>query len=144
MEPVEPVNFKPSASSAQPLTEEWYLQQKKLLRQAGMEPPTPAEARDVYTPSLEARPHLPKDKFEAFLQVAKNHILKMDRNSETFLPDATSKIVSTALEQEFGEKVAQDPGFPQMKATITRRILNDARYREMVEKFLELISLTSE
>jgi hypothetical protein len=66
----------------------------------------------------------------------------MDKNSKNFLDKATSSLVSSALEKEFGEEIAQSPGFPQMKATITKRILNDPKYKEIVEEFLQLLSLT--
>ena len=44
-----------------------------------------------------------------------------------------------ALEQEFGEEIASKPGYPQMQARITRTILGDARYREMMEEFLQIL-----
>ncbi|MCL5774398.1 MAG: hypothetical protein M1536_08520, partial [Firmicutes bacterium] len=92
-------------------------------------------------PSPEMEALIGKDKYESFFEMAKTHILKMDRNSESFLPQAAQKIVSTALEQEYGEKVTKDPGYPQMEKTLTKKILDDPRYREMVEEFLKTLSL---
>lgn len=140
MDPLKPVK-PPGASGPQPVTEEWFIQQKKLLKAAKMEQPTGIEAHDIFTPSPEMEALIGKDKYESFFEMAKTHILKMDRNSESFLPQATQKIVSTALEQEYGEKVTKDPGYPQMEKTLTKKILDDPRYREMVEEFLKTLSL---
>jgi len=142
MDPIDPAKLQPKPGGIAPLSEEWFLQQKKLLKQAKMETTAPTDAHDVFSLSPEAATQLPKDKYESFLETAKNHILKMDKNSKNFLDKATSSLVSSALEKEFGEEIAQNPGFPQMKATITKRILNDPKYKEIVEEFLQLLSLT--
>ena len=144
MEPIDPANMQPKPGGITPLTEEWFHQQKKLLKQSKMETTAPTDAHDVFSLSPEAAGQLPKDKFESFLDIAKGHILKMDKNSKNFLPDATSQLVSSALEHEFGEEIAQNPGYPQMKATITRRILNDPKYKDIIEEFLELLSLSEQ
>ena len=122
-----------------PLSEEWFHQQKKLLKQSGVEKSSAAQAaHDVYTPSAQAQ-ELPATPQEKFLASARSEILKMDPGSENFVPDATSRLVDSALEQEFGEEIAQKPGYPQMQARITRTILGDPRYREMMEEFLSVL-----
>jgi hypothetical protein len=142
MDPIDPAKLQPKPGGIAPLSEEWFLQQKKLLKQAKMETTAPTDAHDVFSLSPEAATQLPQNKYESFLETAKNNILKMDKNSKNFLDKATSRLVSTALEQEFGEGIAHNPGFPQMKATITKRILNDPKYKEIVEEFLQLLSLS--
>lgn len=122
-----------------PLSEEWFHQQKKLLKQSGIEKSSAAHAaHDVYTPSPQAQ-ELTATPQEKFLASARSEILKMDPGAETFLPDATSRLVDSALEQEFGEEIARKPGYPQMQARITRTILEDPRYREMMEDFLQIL-----
>ncbi len=122
-----------------PLSEEWFHQQKKLLKQSGIEKTSAAEAaHDVYTPSPQAQ-ELPTTPQEKFLASARSEILKMDPGAESFVPDATSRLVDSALEQEFGEEIASKPGYPQMQARITRTILGDTRYREMMEEFLQIL-----
>jgi len=140
---MEPIDFKPPGSpplQGAAFSEDFQIQQKKLRQQTGVEQ-QPEKAPDVFEPSPEAA-KLQKNKFDTFLDLAKNHILKMDRNSETFLPDATSHLVKSALEQEYGGGIAQDPGYPQLKKVITDQLLNDPRYRDMVEEFLEIITLS--
>ncbi len=122
-----------------PLSEEWFHQQKKLLRQSGVEKTSAAEAaHDIYTPSPQAR-ELPTTPQEKFLASACSEILKMDPGAQGFVPEATSRLVDSALEQEFGEEIARKPGYPQMQAKITRTILGDPRYREMMEEFLHIL-----
>lgn len=122
-----------------PLSEEWFHQQKKLLKQSGIEKSSAAHAaHDVYTPSAQAQ-QLPSTPQEKFLASARSDIMGLDPNSESFLPDATSKLVDSALEQEFGQEIARKPGYPQMQAKITRTILDNPNYREMMEEFLEIL-----
>ena len=122
-----------------PLSEEWFHQQKKLLKQSGMEKSSASEAaHDVYTPSPQAR-QLPTTAQEKFQDSARSEILNMDPRANRFVPDATSRLVDSALEQEFGEEIASKPGYPQMQAKITRTILGDPRYREMMEEFLHIL-----
>ncbi|MGV8124017.1 MAG: hypothetical protein AB2L14_30065 [Candidatus Xenobiia bacterium LiM19] len=146
MDPIDAGKMQPKPGGGlPPLSEEWFLQQKKKLKEAKMEQTSaPVESRDVSSLSPEAAGQLPQDKYESFLETAKNNILKMDKDSESFLPEATSRLVSSALEQEFGQDVIENPGFPQMKSTITKRILNDPKYKEIVAEFLELLSLSEQ
>ncbi|MDQ7822980.1 MAG: hypothetical protein RDV48_09325 [Candidatus Eremiobacteraeota bacterium] len=144
MDPIDPASLQAKPGGMAPLTEEFYLQQKKQLKQAKMETTAPMDAHDVFSLSPEAATQLPKDKFESFLETAKNNILKMDPNSKNFLPDATSRLVSSALEQEFGEGIIQNPGYPQMKAKLTKRILSDPKYRDIMEEFLTLLNLSEQ
>ncbi|MEW6281433.1 MAG: hypothetical protein AB1758_22680 [Candidatus Eremiobacterota bacterium] len=94
-----------------------------------------AEASDVYSPS-EAAQKLPSTKQEKFLTTVMAQLEQMDEQSETFVDDATQKLVDSALEQEFGEEIQHKPGYPQMQHKITRTILSDPHYREIVEDFL--------
>ncbi len=123
-----------------PLTEEWFRAQKKALKEAGIEKYNAAsnEASDVYSPS-EAAQKIPGEQQEKFLANVMPSLLEMDENDENFLPDATEKLVGSALEQEFGEEIQQKPGFPQMQQKISRTILSDDRYREVVVDFLNCV-----
>ncbi len=131
----------PSSAGQIPLTAEWFERQKKLLKQAGMEEATSIERADTYTPS-EAAKKLPSTPSEKFLHNVKASILAMDPNSETFLPEATEKLVGGVLEQEYGEHVLRDPGYPQMQEKITRTLLEDERYREIITDFLEVLLMS--
>lgn len=141
MDPVDPL--KPlMAGGPPPLTEEYLLQQKKLLKAAKMEPPSASETHDIYTPSPELAAAASRDKYSAFLDVAKPKILTMDPQAQDFLPKATQTMVNSVLSEEYGEHIVHDPGYPQMEAKLTRHILEDPRYKEVIEEFLNAVSLT--
>ena len=127
-----------------PVTDEVRLQVSKKLKEAGIESsdgePTTGDVSEF---SAEAA-KLSKPQFEAFLESARDEIANMDRNSETFLDDATQKLVSTAFEKKFGGKFTQDPGYPQMEARLKRVILNDPETRGMIEDLIALIDLDAQ
>lgn len=132
MDPLRPGGFVP-------LSEEWFHQQKKLLKQSGVDKTSASEsANDVYMPS-EAAQELPATDQERFLESARTSIMELDPGSEGFVPEATSRLVDSCLGQVFGEQIASNPGYPQMQAKITGSILGDSRYREVVEDFLEVL-----
>ena len=119
-----------------PFTEEWFHQQKKLLKNSEASKAALGEAADVYTPS-EAAQQLPSTPQEKFLAAAKSGIAKLDPQSEGFMSEATSVLVESALGQVFGESISQNPGFPQMNAKITQKLLSD--YGEVIGDFLEVM-----
>lgn len=123
-----------------PLTEEWFKAQKKALKQAGMTEAAEGSS-DVYTPSAAAQ-KLPSTKDEKFLASVKPEIMALDPDSETFLPEATEKLVGSVIEQEYGEHASRDPGYPQMQEKIARTILENPEYREMVADFLDILLMT--
>lgn len=121
------------------------FQLKQKLRQAKMETSDPSteEASDLSDLSAEAA-RLSRPQFEAFLEVAKGDIQNLDRNSKTFLDDATQMLVNSALERKFGEKFANDPGYPQMEAKVRKIILNDPGSRGMIEDFIALLDMEAQ
>ncbi len=131
--------------AAPPLSAEWFQQQKKLLKESGMEKTSAASmADDIYTPSAAAAESLQDAQAhetpeEKFLESARTEIMKLDPGSEAFVPEATSALVEKALGQVFGDKVARSPGFPQMHDKITNTILGDEKCREVIEDFLEIL-----
>ncbi len=129
---MEPLQF----GSVVPFTEEWFHVQKKLLKNTEASKTALGETSDVYTPS-EAAQQLPSTPEEKFLAEAKSEISKMDPQSESFMNDATSALVDSALGQVFGQEICQNPGYPQMNAKITQKLLSD--YGEVIGDFLEAL-----
>jgi hypothetical protein len=141
MDAIDPL--KAASIQGLPVTEEIARAAKQKFKEARMETlDDTSEAGDVSDLSPEAA-KLSQPLFEAFLEVARENLLQMDRNSETYLPEATQKLVSGALEKKFGEKFSRDPGYQQMQAKVTAFILNDEDSRHMVEDLLDLIHLES-
>lgn len=128
------------------LSEEWFVQQKKLLKQSGMDKTSAASAaNDVYLPSAAAevqgslgtQPEPTAE--EKFLASACDQIRQLDPSGESFVSDAASALVGSALGQVFGEQLKDSPGYPQMHDKITRTILAESHYREVVEDFLNVL-----
>lgn len=142
MDPIDPLKSMPLQGL--PVTDEVRFQVNKKIKEARMETAdATASTSDVSQLSAEAA-KLSKPQFEAFLESAKDEILTMDRNSETFLDDAAQKLVSTAFEKKFGEKFTQDPGYPQMEARVKNIILNDPESRGMIEDLIALIDVDAQ
>lgn len=84
----------------------------------------------------ETTKQMPEKKKEAFMADAKEEIANLDKDSETFVDDATQKLVNSALKREFGTGLVKNPGYKQMEEVLKRRILCDPRYRRIIESFL--------
>lgn len=142
MDPIDPL--KAASLHGLANADEVKFQAKKKINEARMETADPAaDTSDVSQLTPEAA-KLAKPPLEAFLESAKGEILTMDRNSETYLDDATQKLVSTAFEKKYGEKFTQDPGYPQMEAKLKSIILNDPESRGMIEDLIALIHVEAE
>jgi len=149
MEPIQP--SKPAGigglgglPAGMPLTEEWFKLQKKNLEQAGMiDSPNVLKAEDVANLTPQAAQELDRTKYDTFLDDVKQEIMELDPEAEDFLPQATGRLVSSALKQEYGDKLTKDPGYPQMEAVIVKKILGNPEHTEAVQGFLGLL-ITSE
>jgi hypothetical protein len=140
MDPLEPLKIGNFPGQI-PITDEIQIQQKKLRKAAGEEDSSGSKTEDVFAPGEREHQLLPKSKYQTFLETARATLLKMDRNSSNFLPEATHQMVSSALEQEYGDEITKNPGYPQMEARLTRKILEDPHCRETMEKFLKLLEM---
>ena len=122
-----------------PLTEEIYLQQKKIRKESKTEKTISEELRDKASLSPAAHDEMEQGKTEQFLETASGEISKMDQASEKFLQEAIGKMVSSALEQEFGKELTTNKGFPAMKEKITRQLLGDPEKLVRIENMLLLM-----
>jgi hypothetical protein len=121
-----------------PMTAEVTAEIKKKLKETKEEDKDEGdvdEAGDLVLFS-ESTLGLPEKKKEAFMADAKSEISELDRNSETFVDDATEKLVNSALKREYGPALLDNPGYKQMQAILKRRLVMDPRYRPIIEEFL--------
>ncbi len=134
MDPIDPMQIQ---SFQPPVTSEIAAETKKKLKEGGTEPEEALSETftDTFIPS-EATQQLPEKKKEAFLADAKREIANLDPNSETFVDDATEKLVNSALKREYGSKLLKNVGYKQMESVIKRKLLMDPRYRPIIEEFL--------
>lgn len=130
IDPMHMQGFQP------PVTGEVAAEVKKKLKETELESDEKAaEGKDVFVPS-ELTKSLPEKKKEAFMEEAKAEIAKLDPDSETFVDDATQKLVNSALKNEYGKRMIQKKEYRQMEAVLTKHILRDPRYRDIIEDFL--------
>lgn len=84
-------------------------------------------------------PRQEKDKYEAFLEMARSHALKMTPGKEETLEEATQKLVGKVLAREFGDSIEQSPKFPQMQKAITEQIMKNPKYRQSLEGLFKIL-----
>jgi hypothetical protein len=126
-----------------PMTDEVAAAAKKKRLEAGQETTDLSQAQDLYQPS-EAAASLGRPKVDQFLEDIRADLEAMDKNSETFLPDATSALISRAFGHEFGEEFTTDPGYSQMEAVLARQLLSNPEYRDTVEAFISKLTQAHE
>ena len=124
-------NFQPPAIAG-----EVYAEAKKKSKETEMDTDRELkESEDAFVPS-ETMKNLPQKKKEAFMAEAKAEIAKLDPDSESFVDDATQKLVNSALKNEYGKKFTKKKEYKQMEAVLTKTIMRDPRYRAIIEEFL--------
>jgi len=87
---------------------------------------------------LPAGPHSPKH--QAFLKIAKNQVLNMDKKQGDFLQKAAKEMVKDVLKQEFGKNFMDDEGFSHMQEAITDTLLHNTQYKKILQKLLGLMN----
>ncbi|MFP4497695.1 MAG: hypothetical protein ACLFQV_05740 [Vulcanimicrobiota bacterium] len=110
---------------------------KKKLKETKMDTyeESMEEAGDAFVMS-DAAKNIPEQKKEAFMADAKADISDLDPESESFIDQATERLVGNALKKEYGNKFASNPGYEQMENTLKNKLLKDPRYRNIIEDFL--------
>lgn len=134
MDHIDPVSIK---GFQPPVSAEMAQEVKKKLKSTELESDEKAvtESRDTFIPS-ETMKQLPEKKKEAFLEEAKSEIAKLNPDSESFVDDATQKLVNSALKNEYGKRAFKKKEYAMMEKALTRTILRDPRYRGIIEDFL--------
>jgi hypothetical protein len=133
MDHIDPTSIK---GFQPPMTAEIASEFKKKIKESKMDTfEESIESEDVVSFS-EATEKLPEKKKEAFLADAKSEIKNLDPDSETFMDEATEKLVNSALKWEFGSKLMNNPGYKQMEQVIRKKLSMDSRYRPIIEDFL--------
>ena len=130
----------PFKSGLMPLTEEIYITQKKIRKESGLENKSSAEVvRDLSHLSAQANNELENGGLEEFMESASNEISRLDSNSSKFMQEAIGKVVSSALEQEFGKGLTTNKGFEKMKDELIRQLLGDPEKRVTIENYISML-----
>jgi len=83
-------------------------------------------------------------KDEKMLQTMKAELSQLDPQSETFMEEATEKLIDSVIEQEYGEAFKEKSGYEGLQEKLLRTILQNDETREAVGDFYELLLITEE
>jgi hypothetical protein len=125
-----------------PLTTEWLQAQKKALKEAGRTEAT-EKAADLSTLSSDAQ-KLSSTKDERMLKTMRAELAGLDTQSETFLQEATEKLIDSVIDQEYGEHFKGKPGYAGLQEKLTQTVLDNPTSREALNEFFELLLMTEE
>ncbi len=130
----------PAKAGMIPLTEDIYIMQKKTRKESlptKLQESSSHLTEDMSAISESAMQEAENAKVEDFKQSAIENLSQLDSSSETFLEEATDRIIESALKREFGKGLTNNKGFEQMKNTIMRQLLENNEHRLGIEKFIE-------
>ena len=92
----------------------------------------------------EAAQKLAITKDEKMLQAMKAELAGLDPESETFMEEATGKLIDSVIDQEYGESFKKKPGYENLQDKLMSTILSNEASREAVADFFELLLLAEE
>ncbi len=123
-----------------PLTTEWLQAQKKALKEQGKTEAT-EKAADLSTLSSDAQ-KLSSTKDERMLKTMRAELAQLDTQSETFLQEATEKLIDSVIDQEYGEHFKKKPGYAGLQEKLTQTVLDNPTSRDALTEFFELLLMT--
>lgn len=100
-------------------------------------------ARDASNLS-DAAKNLAITKDEKMLQTMKAELSQLDPESETFMEEATEKLIDSVIDQEYGESFKGKKGYESLQEKLVGTILANEETREAVTEFYELLLLAEE
>ncbi len=129
----------PLKSGFLPMTEEIYTTQKKIRKESGIEKSIAETSKDLSFLSPQANEELKDMGAENFMDNTAGEISQLNPASEKFMQEAIGKLISSALEQEFGKGVTSDKGFEKMKDELTCQMLGDPDKMVVIENYISLL-----
>lgn len=112
----------------------------KHARDASSSKPTDESGEVSDSSALsDAAKGLPITKDEKMLQAMKAELSQLDPNSETFLEEATEKLIDSVIEQEYGEAFKGKPGYENLQEKLVNVILSNPETKDAVEEFYDLL-----
>jgi hypothetical protein len=125
-----------------PLTTEWLQAQKKALKEQGKTEATEKHA-DLSQLSSDAQ-KLSSTKDERMLKTMRAELSRLDTESETFMQEATEKLIDSVIDQEYGEHFKKKPGYSNLQEKLTQTVLDNPVSREALAEFFELLLMTED
>ena len=78
-------------------------------------------------------------KDEKMLQTMKAELAQLDPGSETFMEEATEKLIDSVIDQEYGEGFKEKKGYENLQEKLVATILSNEETRDAVGDFFELL-----
>lgn len=126
-----------------PLTTEWLQAQKKALKEQGKSEATDLDKADLSTLSSDAQ-KLSSTKDERMLKAMRAELANLDTQSESFLQEATEKLIDSVIDQEYGEHFKGKPGYANLQEKLTQTVLDNPNFRDALSEFFDLLLLTED
>lgn len=83
-------------------------------------------------------------KDEKMLQTMKAELAKLDPESDTFMEEATEKLIDSVIDQEYGESFKNKKGYEGLQEKLVSTILANPETEEAVKEFYNLLLLVEE
>ena len=125
-----------------PLTTEWLQAQKKALKEQGKTEAT-EKASDMSTLSSDAQ-KLSSTKDERMLKTMRAELSNLDPQSETFMQEATEKLIDSVIDQEYGKHFKDKPGYAGLQEKLTQTVLENPTSAAALSEFFELLLMTED
>ena len=126
-----------------PLSAEWLRQAGRMAKKQATNKYEASEASESASLS-EAAQKLAITKDEKMLQAMKAELAGLDPESESFMEEATGKLIDSVIDQEYGESFKKKPGYENLQDKLMSTILSNQDSRDAVADFFELLLLAEE
>ena len=127
-----------------PLSAEWLRQAGKMAKQQATNKTEGSEEASESTSLSDAAKGLAITKQEKMLQTMKAELSHLDPESETFMEEATEKLIDSVIDQEYGEGLKKKPGYENLQEKLLETILTNEATRDAVGDFFELLLMVEE
>ena len=127
-----------------PFSAEWLRQAGRMAKQSATNKAADTSETGETANLSEAAQKLAITKDEKMLQAMKAELAGLDPESETFMEEATGKLIDSVIDQEYGESFKKKPGYENLQDKLMSTILSNEASREAVADFFELLLLAEE
>jgi hypothetical protein len=127
-----------------PFSAEWLRQAGKMAKKQATGKSADASEASESASLSEAAQKLAITKDEKMLQAMKAELAGLDPEADSFMEEATGKLIDSVIDQEYGESFKNKPGYENLQDKLMSTILSNEASREAVADFFELLLLAEE
>lgn len=127
-----------------PFSAEWLRVQGQKARETTTGKTDESRGAEESANLSDAAKKLAITKDEKMLQAMKAELAKLDPESESFMEEATGKLIDSVIDQEYGEGFKNKPGYENLQDKLMSTILSNEASREAVGDFFELLLMAED